>query len=304
VPVVVRTPAKVNLQYHVGSRRPDGFHDVMTVLQTVSLYDEVIVEPASRLRVRTIGNTASGLATVPDDADNLAGRAAIALATYAGREPAVRITIHKRIPVAGGMAGGSADAAAALVACDLLWDTRLSRTELLALAAGLGSDVPFMLHGGTAVGRGRGELLETVPSSGPFHWVIVTTGFPLSTAAVYAAHSRFRDPAPGPVTLPDGPTTGLRMALLANDVKALAVELHSDIEPTALRLRPELSDLLDHGVRQGALTAIVSGTGPSCAFLVGSAADAGRLCERMADFPGCAEAIDVISPVPGIEVIG
>jgi 4-diphosphocytidyl-2-C-methyl-D-erythritol kinase len=302
--VTVRVPAKVNLQFAVGSRGADGFHDLVTVFQAVSLYDEVSVTPADMLQVSVTGDSRIGAPAVPCDPTNLAARAAIALAAYTGRAPTVSIRIRKHIPVAGGMAGGSADAAATLVACDLLWETGCSRAELSAIAADLGSDVPFMLHGGTAVGRGRGHLLEPMVSSGPFHWVIAGTNRGLLTVDVYGAHSRFRAAARGRVAaLPDGPTDGLRDALVTGDPKALAAEMYTDLQATALRLRPQLGRLLDFGVEQGALRGLISGTGPSCAFLVASADEARRLQGRLETFEGCTRALTVYGPVGGIEVV-
>ena len=299
----MRVPAKVNLQYYVGARGPDGFHELVTVFQAVSLYDEVTVAPAGTLRVTVTGDPRIGADTVPSDTGNLAARAAIALAAHTGRTPEVSIRIRKRIPVAGGMAGGSADAAAALVACDRLWETGCSREELSAIAAELGSDVPFMLHGGTALGRGRGHLLEAMASSGPFHWAIAGTDVGQLTAEAYEAHSRFRAAEGRAAALPSGPTDGLRSALTSGDPKALAAELHSDMQATALRLRPELSRLLDFGVEHGALRGLVSGTGPSCAFLAASTEEAERLRRLLESFEGCTRALAVHGPVDGIETV-
>lgn len=166
--VTVRVPAKVNVQLAVGAARPDGFHDLANVFLAVGLYDEVTAAPADELRITCSGPDA---AQVPLDATNLAARAAVALAERYGITPAVHLHIAKDIPVAGGMAGGSADGAAALVACDALWGTGASRDELLAICAELGSDVPFSLVGGAALGTGRGEKLTPIEVGGAFHWV-------------------------------------------------------------------------------------------------------------------------------------
>ncbi|MGW3593962.1 4-(cytidine 5'-diphospho)-2-C-methyl-D-erythritol kinase, partial [Streptomyces sp. NPDC005167] len=185
--VTVRVPAKVNVQLAVGAPRPDGFHDLANVFLAVGLYDEVTVSPADALTVTCSGPDA---AQVPLDAGNLAARAALALAERHGIAPDVHIHISKDIPVAGGMAGGSADAAAALLACDALWATGATRDELLAICAELGSDVPFSLVGGAALGVGRGELLTPIDVGGTFHWVFAVADGGLSTPAVYAEFDR------------------------------------------------------------------------------------------------------------------
>ena len=202
--MTVRAPAKINLELAVGALRGDGFHDVATAYHAVSLYDEVIVKPAERLSVSVAGAHGVTVEDVPRDGTNIAAAAAVALAERVGIEPAVHLHVTKGIPVAGGMAGGSADAAAALVACDALWDTGLSKTELAEIAAGLGSDVPFSLVGGTALGVGRGEVLTPVLARGRFQWVVAIADGGLSTPAVYAECDRLRDgaavPEPGSAT--------------------------------------------------------------------------------------------------------
>lgn len=191
--VTVRVPAKVNVQLAVGAARPDGFHDLANVFLAVGLYDEVTVTPADELRITCAGADA---ARVPLDTTNLAARAALALAERYGVEPAVHLHIAKDIPVAGGMAGGSADGAAALVACDALWGTGASRDELLAICAELGSDVPFSLVGGAALGTGRGEKLTPIEVGGTFHWVFAVADGGLSTPAVYGEFDRLAASTP------------------------------------------------------------------------------------------------------------
>jgi len=190
----VRVPAKLNLQLAVGPPRADGYHDLVTVFHAVSLFDEVTAEPAGRDGVTVTGE---GADRVPDDQDNLALRAVAALRDAmtgpAQAATGVHITIAKRIPVAAGLAGGSADAAAALVACNELWDGGLSQPQLLEVAALVGSDVAFALLGGTAVGRGRGERLT--PALAPatqYHWVLAFADGQLSTPEVYATLDRLR----------------------------------------------------------------------------------------------------------------
>jgi 4-diphosphocytidyl-2-C-methyl-D-erythritol kinase len=267
--VTVRVPAKVNVQLAVGGRRPDGFHDLANVFLAVGLYDRVTAsDDTDELRITAAGRD---VASVPLDASNLAARAAIALAKLHGIEPRVRLHIDKDIPVAGGMAGGSADAAGALLACDVLWGLDTPRDELLSLCAELGSDVPFSFVGGAALGVGRGELLTPLEVGGGFHWVFVAAEGGLSTPAVYRECDRLRREGgagdtvaavPAPVADP-----GLLAALRAGSAAALAGALVNDLQAAALSLRPELGGTLAAGRSAGALAGVVSGSGPTCAFL-------------------------------------
>jgi len=262
--VRVRAPGKVNLSLRVGPRGHDGYHPVSTVFQAVSLYEEVVATPAD-----TFGLTVSGpqAQAVPTDGSNLALRAAHAVARRAGIDDAVHLHLVKGVPVAGGMAGGSADAAAALVACDALWATGLSRDELLELAAELGSDVPFSLVGHTAVGQGRGHLLTPALSRGEFHWAFAVQDRGLSTAAVYDAFDDLRtDDEP----LDDARDVPLMQALLAGDPTALGAALHNDLETAALELDPGLTEPLAVATDAGALGVVVSGSGPTVAALARS----------------------------------
>ena len=266
-PVTVRVPAKVNLQLSVGPRRPDGYHDLATVFCALSLHDELTASVAEGLRVSVTGRYAAG---VPGGAANLAIRAARLLAEEAGVPARVHLHVDKGIPVAGGMAGGSADAAAALLACDALWGTACSPRQLHDLAARLGSDVPFALLGGAAVGLGRGERLDPVPVAGRFEWVLALAGAGLSTPAVYAECDRLRGDRPVPAPAPD---EALLDALRTGDAGGLGRALGNDLQPAALGLRPELAGVMAAGRRAGALGCVVSGSGPTVAFL---AADAGH----------------------------
>lgn len=259
--VTVRAPAKVNLELRVGPVRPDGFHPLATVYQAVSLFDEVTVRASDAWTVSVIGSRALG---VPADATNLAVRAAQALAAAHGIEEPVEILIEKDIPVAGGMAGGSADAAAALVACDWLWGLGSSREELAEIGAGLGSDIPFLVHGGTAIGTGRGEVVTPVLTGGTFHWVFAAADTGLSTPAVYAEFDRLTE---GREVAEPTASTGLLTALRSGDAQALAGRLGNDLQEAAISLRPELGELLADGLSYGALGGIVSGSGPTVAFL-------------------------------------
>ncbi|MGH3171023.1 MAG: 4-(cytidine 5'-diphospho)-2-C-methyl-D-erythritol kinase, partial [Trebonia sp.] len=194
--VSVRVPAKINLQLAVGPLRPDGYHDLVTVFHAISLSDEVTIETAEADSVTVTGE---GAGQVPADRDNLALKAVSALRAVTAlrgiRIPefaGVTVAIRKRIPVAAGLAGGSADAAAALVACNELWQAGLSQAELAEVAAGIGSDVAFALVGGTSVGRGRGERLTPALVAGQYHWVLAFAAGGLSTADVYRACDRIR----------------------------------------------------------------------------------------------------------------
>jgi 4-diphosphocytidyl-2-C-methyl-D-erythritol kinase len=260
--VTARVPAKVNLELMVGPRRPDGFHHLATVFQAVGLYDDVSVESADDWGVTVTGPYAD---QVPTDDSNLAMRAARLLAGETGIDVPVHITIDKDIPVAGGMAGGSADAAGALVACDALWGLGSSKTGLEELGAEIGSDVPFALTGGTAMGSGRGDRLAPVLGRGHYHWVFALGDVGLSTPAVYAecdrlrATSRVREPVP---------SASMMTALRSGDAAALGRALSNDLQPAAISLQPRLDEVLRTGIEYGALGGIVSGSGPTVAFLV------------------------------------
>ncbi|CAB4852442.1 unannotated protein [freshwater metagenome] len=261
--VTVRAPAKVNLSLGVGSLRPDGYHGLATVFHAVGLYDDLVATPmpeGSGLQLHVEGE---GAKLVPLDDTNLASRAVHALVPH-GASRDVSLTIRKGIPVAGGMAGGSADAAATLVALDSLFDLGLSREDLMEIGAGLGSDVPFSLHGGTAVGSDRGTELTTALVRGSYHWVIVFAEGGLSTPNVYRECDRLRggDQVADPV-VPDQVMSALR----AGDPVALGRALHNDLQPAALSLRPQLAHVLRAGEEYGALGGMVSGSGPTCAFL-------------------------------------
>jgi 4-diphosphocytidyl-2-C-methyl-D-erythritol kinase len=260
--VTVRVPAKVNLELMVGPRRADGFHHLATVFQAVGLHDEVSVELADEWGITVNGPY---VALVPTDHTNLAMRAARLLATEAGIDAPVHITIDKDIPVAGGMAGGSADAAGALVACDELWGVGSSKAMLEDLGAQLGSDVPFALNGGTAMGSDRGDRLAPVLGRGRYHWVFALSDVGLSTAKVYAECDRLR--AKRRVPEPE-PSASMMTALRSGDAASLGRALSNDLQPAALSLQPRLEEVLRTGMEFGALGGIISGSGPTVAFLV------------------------------------
>ncbi|WP_028810896.1 4-(cytidine 5'-diphospho)-2-C-methyl-D-erythritol kinase [Streptomyces flavidovirens] len=296
--VTVRVPAKVNVQLAVGGARPDGFHDLANVFLAVGLYDEVTVTPADSLRVTCSGPDAG---QVPLDRTNLAARAAIALAERRGLSPDVHIHIEKDIPVAGGMAGGSADGAGALLACDRLWGTECSQTELLGICAELGSDVPFSLVGGAALGTGRGEKLTTLEVSGTFHWVFAVAGGGLSTPAVYGEFDRLT--AGSDVPAPEASPV-LLDALRAGDAALLAGALVNDLQPAALSLRPSLAATLAAGTEAGALAGLVSGSGPTTAFLTKDAEAAEAVAAALIASGTCRTARVAQSPATGATVVG
>ncbi|MFI0710659.1 4-(cytidine 5'-diphospho)-2-C-methyl-D-erythritol kinase [Streptomyces inhibens] len=295
--ITVRVPAKVNVQLAVGAARPDGFHDLANVFLAVGLYDEVTATPSDTLRITAEGHDVD---RIPLDRTNLAARAAELLAARHGIEPHVHLHITKDIPVAGGMAGGSADAAGALVACDALWSTGASRDELLEICAELGSDVPFSLVGGAALGRGRGELLTPLTVGGGFHWVFAVADGGLSTPAVYREFDRLTadTDVPAPEAAP-----ALLAALEAGDATALAATLANDLQPAALSLRPALAATLEAGTAAGALAALVSGSGPTTAFLVKDAESAQQVAGALLASGTCRAVRTTDSPAPGATLV-
>lgn len=266
--VHARAPGKLNVYLGVGALGDDGYHEVATAYQAVSLYEEVYAADAPDFSVAFTGSVdVSGLET---DGSNLAIRAATLLARTAGYRRGVRLEIEKNVPVAGGMGGGSADAAATLLACDALWGTGLARDELLDLAAMIGPDVPFAFTGGTAIGTGRGDRLSPALAQGQFQWVLVFSDFDLRTAEVYRELDRHRErhkldisPARAqPRVDPD-----VLQALRSGDAHLLAESLFNDLQAPALHLEPQLADVIGLGEENGALAGLVSGSGPTVAFL-------------------------------------
>jgi len=312
--VTVRVPAKVNLQLAVGLARADGYHDVATVYHAVSLFDEVTVAPAERDSVVITGE---GADSVPTDGGNLAVRAAGAVARAVGPgsrdTPSFTIQITKRIPVAAGLAGGSADAAATLVACNEVWGTGLSHQELGELASGIGSDVAFGLLGGTAIGIGRGEQVTPVLTSGTFHWVLAFADGGLSTADVYAACDRMRASEKsrqakgrkvGTSGVPDPVLdNALISALRSGDPAELGPLLSNDLQSAAISLRPGLRRTLAAGRELGTLGAMVSGSGPTCAFLAKNRRHARDLAAALAGAGVCRTVAQVTGPAPGANIV-
>ena len=303
--VSVRVPAKLNLFLSVRGRRPDGYHELVTVFQSVSVYDKVRAgligppgqghHPAARRRMRVALWHDAGTA-VPSGTDNLAVKAARALGHAAGvidlafvdaralrpadpevdtaSSPYTVIDLRKNIPVGAGMAGGSADAAAALVALNELWACDLSRDDLRNVGADLGSDVPFCVVGGTALATGRGTALAQVLCRGTFHWVVCTAATPLATADVYKSWDRC-------CTVNEVQPDAVVQALRSTDAEALGAALHNDLEPAAFALRPTLADDKRTLLDAGALGAVLSGSGPTLLGLAESAEHAREICGRV-----------------------
>jgi len=293
----VRAPAKLNLHLSVGQLRPDGFHDLTTVYQAVGLYDELTARRSPELTVTVTGE---GAADVPLDGTNLAARAVQALAGRTGHDPGVALTLAKGIPVAGGCAGGSADAAAALVACDALWGAGLSREQLAEVGSTLGSDVPFALHGGTALGTGRGERLTSVLGHGAYSWVLALAEAGLSTPSVYDELDRQREQ--GPIAVVGDPAEVIA-ALRVGTPELLGRALSNDLQAPALALRPRLRTLLASGEDIGALGAVVSGSGPTVAFLARHDKHALALAAALAGHGVCRSVRRAGGPVAGARVV-
>ncbi|HEX3957056.1 MAG TPA: 4-(cytidine 5'-diphospho)-2-C-methyl-D-erythritol kinase [Trebonia sp.] len=299
--VTVRVPGKINLQLAVGPLRPDGYHDLVTVFHAVSLSDEVTVATADT-GTDSVAVSGEGSSEVPADGDNLALRAVRALRAKTGIADNVQIRISKRIPVAAGMAGGSADAAGALVACDELWGTGLSAAELSSVAAQLGSDVPFALLGGTVVGRGRGERLTTAEvSRATYHWVLAYADGHLSTPLVYKTLDQLREghDVPAPEL-----SNELMAALRAGDPGRVGQALGNDLQAPALTLFPALRETLATSRALGALGALVSGSGPTCFFLARDAEHAAGLAAQISGAGVCRSATTATGPAAGASVTG
>jgi 4-diphosphocytidyl-2-C-methyl-D-erythritol kinase len=277
----VLTPAKVNLVLGVGPRRADGFHDLATVYYALDLQDELVVgERGDERIVLTVTGSQPSLTRLPVDGRNLVVRAAALLAARFGTRRGADIALHKNIPLTAGLAGGSSDAAAALVACNALWGLGLDLPDLLPIAAELGSDVPFCLLGGAVLGSGRGELVTPLPVAGRQHWVLVLADGGLSTPAMFAALDRSRDRGTaGPPT--EVIPANLLSALAAGDAAGIGAAMTNDLEPVALVARPDLSRVLETARAAGAAGALVSGSGPTCAVLAHDADSADRLAVAM-----------------------
>jgi len=298
--VTVRVPAKVNLQLAVGPREADGFHNLVTVFQAISIYDDVTITkttPGSGITISITGDHTHG---VPADSTNLAVKAAQLIADDYDFAVDIHIDVVKSIPVAGGMAGGSADAAAVIVGLNDLYNLEMSREEMLDFGAQLGSDVPFMITGGTAIGQGRGDQLTAALSRGTYHWVLALSTVGLSTPAVYQECDRLR--AGLDIAAPQT-SDALMQSLLAADPKAVGLALQNDLQSAACSLRPALTLVLDVGEEYGALGAIVSGSGPTVAFLVGDEEQGLDLAVALTSSGVVGSVARAYGPVHGAKVI-
>ncbi len=303
--VRVRVPAKINLALRVGPIGPDGYHPLATVFQAVSLYDEVAVgeAPAGRFSIATLSPSGEPVPGVPDDDRNLAVRAARLLAQTYRRRVGATITVRKSIPVAGGMAGGSADAAAALLGCAALWQLDAGPDDLAGVAAQLGSDVPFALLGGTAIGRGRGEDLLPLLARGSYHYVLALDDVGLSTPGVYRRFDELTAAA-GADPPPPELSNELLSALAGSSARQVGPLLVNDLQRAAIDQHPRLADVLAAGRRLGAVGGIVSGSGPTCFFLAASESAAVDLSIELTRSGVCRAVRRVTGPVPGARVVG
>lgn len=299
--VTATAPGKINVCLRVGPLRDDGYHDVATIYQAVSLLEEVTATESDDFAVTFSGPVDCSRLTSDDS--NLAIRAAKAIARETGYDGGVSLHVVKSVPIAGGMGGGSADAAATLVAVDALWNAGLGMARLNEIAATLGADVPFALHGGTALGTGRGDRLSPVLGRAPFHWVLVTCAQGLSTPEVFHELDRHRDAHSieiETVAIDPEVEPALMQALRSGDAVALAEYLRNDLQAAALHLKPELGAVLEFGETHGALAGLVSGSGPTVAHLVEDIDAANHL---VAQFTRSGRtAIAVTSPAPGARI--
>lgn len=298
--ITVKVPAKVNLQLSVGPRESDGYHNLVTVFQAVSIFDEVTLSKSHEGSGVTIAVTGDQTHGVPEDGSNLAVKAAQLIAEKFGFTADVHIEVKKSIPVAGGMAGGSADAAATLIGMDALFKLEATREELLALGSELGSDVPFLILGGTAIGTGRGDQLTAALSRGTYHWVFALSTVGLSTPAVYSECDRMR--AEREIAAPKV-SDSLMQALLSADPEAVGQSLVNDLQSAACSLRPALTLILEVGRDYGALGAIVSGSGPTVAFLVADEETGLDLAVALTASGVVGSVARATGPVPGARVI-
>jgi 4-diphosphocytidyl-2-C-methyl-D-erythritol kinase len=298
--VTVRVPAKVNLQLSVGPKEVDGYHNLVSVFQAISIFDDIIIklgEPGSGLTISVAGDQTHG---VPADANNLAAKAVSLISKEYDLTVDAHIEIKKSIPVAGGMAGGSADAAGTIIGIDYLYSLDMTREEMTEIAAKIGSDVPFMLSGGTAIGTGHGDQLTAALSRGTYHWVLAVSTVGLSTPAVYAECDRLR----GELEIVEPQTNeALMQSLLAADAPGVGAALVNDLQLAACSLRPAIRLVLDVGQEYGALGAIVSGSGPTVAFLVADQDSGLDLAVALTSSGVVGSVVQAYGPVAGAKVI-
>ena len=298
--VVARVPAKVNLQLSVGPLGSDGYHVVTTVFQGISLFDDVTVAtalPGSGITISITGDTAHG---VPVDNSNLAIKAAQLMAKTYDLPPDLIIKLKKEIPVAGGMAGGSADAAGVIVGLDSLFELGISRDEMESVGSKIGADVPFSICGGVAIGTGRGDQITPALAKGSYNWVLALSGQGLSTPSVYQECDRLRE---GLSIATPQVSEPLMQALRAGDAKALGKALSNELQSAACSLRPALRLVLDVGVDYGALGGIVSGSGPTVAFLVTDDEHAMDLTVALSSSGVVSSVVRATGPAAGARII-
>lgn len=304
--VTGRAPGKINVSFECGDPREDGFHPVATLYLAVGLDEQVTALYRADGEITAELDDASTIAvdreTFPVGVDNLAVKAALALREATGVRAGADLRILKRVPVAGGMGGGSADAAAALVACNALWGTHLTRQDLASIAARLGSDVPFALYGGAAVGLGRGEDLAPVPLRSESHWVLIPASYGLSTPKVYGELDRQRERAGLSFPAPKEVSPEVLHALLEGDPHKLAASVHNDLTPASIALAPELAHVIERAEDAGALKAIVSGSGPTLACIARSSAHAERISMQVRDELDV-QTIVVSAPAAGASIV-
>ncbi len=300
--VTASAPGKINIFFKVGALKSDGYHEVLSVYQALDLRETVSVTSSESWQVSVSGNiSAEQISAVPTGEENLVVRAAKVIADIAGleRAHAINFEITKNVPVAGGMGGGSADAAAALLAVDELWCTGVDGEALMNSAAELGADIPFALLGGTAIGVGKGDKLEPIDDVKRLHWVLVPMDVGLSTPRVYAKLDELRSARgenPEQVETPSQPYE-LISALQLGDAREVAKHLHNDLQEAAVALMPELSITMHAGLAAGALAAMVSGSGPTVAMLAESEAAAESIANHLS-FEGYI-AIPTFGPAKG-----
>jgi 4-diphosphocytidyl-2-C-methyl-D-erythritol kinase len=285
---VIEARCKINLGLEVLRRRPDGFHDIDTVFQSVSLCDVLEIESAPRGVVRLEVEGAS----VSAGPENLVWRAALAHAKATGA-PGAAIVLRKRVPVAAGLGGGSSDAAATLVGLDRLHGTGLPPREIRRLALAIGSDVPYFVEGGTARGGGRGEVLEPLPSLRGVWFVLVT---PPAQVAARAAYEALRIG----LTRPGGFINLVCSAIQERDHEALARALANDLEPGVVALCPEVGSLLTLLRERGAAGAVMTGSGPTAVGVSLRKDDADRIA---ASLEGHGRRVHVVEPVDAGSVV-
>ncbi|PPF27699.1 MULTISPECIES: 4-(cytidine 5'-diphospho)-2-C-methyl-D-erythritol kinase [unclassified Rathayibacter] len=300
--VHARAPGKINVFLKVGAVRDDGYHELATAFQSLSLYEDVFAEEAADFSVSFSGSIDTSRLAV--DGSNLAIKAARALARATGYLGGVHLEIEKNVPIAGGMGGGSADAAATLLACDALWGTACTREQLLGIAASLGADVPFSFTGGTAIGVGRGDELSPALAKGRFEWVLVLSEEGLSTPEVYSELDRHRERHLHdfrPISATPAIDPNVLQALRAGDAAMLADAMHNDLQAPALHLQPGLARILELGEGRGALGGLVSGSGPTVAFLAPDADAAADLQRELSS--ARLSAVRVSGPVHGARLL-